>query len=87
MNHFSVTKKLNSDDLNKVMFSMSPDVADRFIEIFKEHFTVQLLQGEQITLPDGQIELRFELNDEDASLLKKAFLQAYVIHSGHDTSN
>jgi len=87
MNQFKFSKKLNSDEPNKVKITMSPVIAPQFLEIFKEHFTVQLMQGEQKTLPDGQVELRFELNDEDASLLKRAFLKAYVLHSGHDTKN
>jgi hypothetical protein len=87
MNHLAFTKKQKSGEPQKVELTLSDGIHDMIMDPLKEEWLMPILQGERKELPEGMTYYCFYLPNEDAELLKEAFLQAYTRITGYNNSN
>jgi hypothetical protein len=68
-NYINVILRLvEPDPMYDVVMTLTPISAAKFRPLY----LVQILQGEENVLPDGRIEFKFNLEEEDAMVLKRA---------------
>jgi len=87
MNKFEWTKKGNSDESQKVEITVSEAIHDIIMAPLKQAWLMPILQGKKNELPNGMTYYCFYLPNDDAELLRDAFMQAYTKLSGFNTPN
>lgn len=61
---------MKEDNTIKIELDLTPTMYSYFMEHLKEHYEIELLQGEQTPLVDGMTRINFELTGWKADMFK-----------------